>query len=495
MNADSISGARKHCADAPEIADYLADAETFSTWIAHYLSGSLDQMPVTPRVRPGALAAALDVVLPDEGAPLRELFAEFVRDLLPGVTQWNHPGFFGYFPSSAGPPGVLGEYLTAALNQQAMLWRSSPMASEVEARALDWLRGLLGLPAAYTGVAYDGGSMANLHGLLAARQVVVAGVRTWGLTCARDIAGYRVYASAQAHSSITKAVIVLGLGEHALCSVSCDRDGRLDVEALREAIATDRTRGLLPIAVVATAGTTSCGALDPLADIAALCREQGIWLHVDAAWAGAAAMLPECAPLFFGIEQADSVVVDPHKWLFTPIDLGVCYFRNLAPLTDALALQPAYLRHAEDEAELNLMDRGIALGRRCRGLKLWFVLKHYGADGLRARLREHLRLARLFADAVDSHPYLQRVTAVGFSLVCFRAVLADLADDRTDVLNRAMLNAINDRGAVFLSATEVNGRFVLRCAIGHLRTGEAHVALVVQEIDEVLAVLLEHGAP
>lgn len=492
------AGGRNHrgapAVDRPVDAAFLDVAATFSAWIGSYLNGALDQMPVAPRLRPGGLAARLDPALPAEGSALNELFSEFVRDLLPGITQWNHPGFFAYFPSSAGPAGVLGEYLTAALNQQAMLWSSSPMASEVEARTLDWLRDLLGLPPAYTGVAYDGGSMANLHGLLAARQAAVADIRIQGLKVSRDTTGYRVYASAQAHSSIIKALIVLGLGEHSLCRVACDAQCRMDLEALRTSIAADRAAGWRPMAVVATAGTTNCGAVDPLAAIAALCQEQHIWLHVDAAWAGAAAMLPECAPLFAGIEQADSLVVDPHKWLFTPIDFGICYFRRLAPLTAALALRPNYLRHAEDEAELNLMDRGIALGRRCRGLKLWFVLKHYGAEGLRTRLREHLRLAGVFAAAVDVHPRLQRVAAVGFSLVCFRAAPAGVPGERIDDLNRRLLASINARGAVFLSATELDGQFVLRCAIGHLRTGEAHIRLLLEEIDTVLDHLLTDGS-
>lgn len=489
--------ARRWSADVDELGHqaFLDDAALFSAWIARYLVGDLDHLPVLAQVCPGAMSQRLAPSAPVEGRPLATLLEEFVRDLLPGITHWNHPGFFAYFPSSASAPGVLGEYLTAALNQQAMLWRTSPTATELEGRTLDWLRELIGLPPLFTGVAYDGGSMANLHGLLAARQRAIGDVRLRGIGGTPGSGRHRVYVTEHTHSSIDKAAIVLGLGQHALHRVACDQNGRMDPAALRSALCRDRGSGDVPVAVVATAGTTGIGAVDPLDAIASVCAAYGLWLHVDASWAGAAAMLPECADRFRGIANADSVVINPHKWLFAPLDLSVCYFRDVQPIKDALSLQPAYLRHADAEAGLDMMDRGIALGRRFRGLKLWLVLSHYGVDGLRARLREHLRLAQLFADAVDAHPHLERIAPVAFSLVCFRAVPPGLPAQGLDGFNRALLAEVNAQGEVFLSGTLVRGVYVLRFVVGHVRTREQHVRQALDQLDRGIDVCSQRSAP
>jgi aromatic-L-amino-acid decarboxylase len=417
---------------------------------------------------------------------MEELWQEFVRVMVPGLTHWNHPGFMAYFPSSGSVPGVLAEYLIAALNQQAMLWQTSPTATEVENVCLKWLQTMLGLPPAFTGVTFDGGSMSNLHALLAARHAAISSVRARGFPRGIDNGGYRIYCSEHAHSSVDKAAIVLGLGTDAVRRVSTDPQYRMDPMALVSQIRRDRAAGCVPIAVVATAGATGCGAVDPIAAIAAVCSMEQIWLHVDASWAGAAAILPEQAACFRGWAQADSLVVNPHKWMFTPLDMSVCYFQRLPALTEALAVTPDYLRHPDAHADLNLMDRGIALGRRFRGLKLWFVLNHLGVEGMQARIREHIRLAREFADAVEGHPELELAAPVSFSLVCFRAVPKGVATQHLDAFNEALLTHVNARGAVLLSGTRLGGRFVLRLVVGHARTQQAQVDEALRQIEQAL---------
>ena len=448
-------------------------------WVAAYLNES-DRYPVLSRAAPGEIRGGLPEAPPEAGAPFDEIFSDFERLLLPGVTHWNHPGFFAYFAISGSGPGVLAELLTAALNVQAMLWRASPAATELEEVALGWLRRLLGLPAAFEGVIYDTASVASLHALAAAREAAVPGVRADGLAGRADVAPCRVYASEHAHSSIDKAVTTLGLGQRALRRIAVDAEFRMRPDALRDAVADDRAHGRTPMAVVATVGTTSMTSVDPVAEIAALCEAERLWLHVDAAYAGAAAIVPETAYVLDGCGRADSVVVNPHKWLFTPFDLSAFYSRRMNAVRAAFALTPDYLATPEAGQVRNLMDTGLQLGRRFRALKLWAVLRYFGAAGLRARLAEHMRLARLFAGWVDGSDDFERLAPAPLSVVCFRARPRKLAggdrDDLLDRLNAQVLEAVNASGEVFLSHTRIDGRFALRLAIGHVRTAERHVA-------------------
>jgi aromatic-L-amino-acid decarboxylase len=445
-------------------------------WIAEYLEHP-DRYPVLPHVHPGDVRRALPETAPEDGEAFDAIFADFERILLPAVTHWNHPGFFAYFATSGSAPGVLAEFLSAALNQQAMLWRTSPAATELEEVALGWLRRLLGLPDAFEGVIYDTASISSLHALAAAREAAIPGVRERGL--ASSGAKVRVYCSEQAHSSIDKAVILLGLGQESLRHVAVDDQFRMRVAALRDAIAADRADGVVPVAVVATLGTTSTTSVDPIAEIAPLCQRESIWLHVDAAYAGVTAMLPERRAAFDGWQQADSIVVNPHKWLFTPFDLSAFYSRRMDVVRRAFSLVPEYLRTPEGSGGVkNLMDTGVQLGRRFRALKLWAVLRHFGAAELRRVIAGHMRLAVQFASWVDEHPLFERLAPVPFSVVCFRAVPNALRDQpaELDAFNERLLDAVNGSGEVFLSHTKVNGRYALRMAIGHLRTSEAHVA-------------------
>jgi aromatic-L-amino-acid/L-tryptophan decarboxylase len=438
-------------------------------WIADYLAHP-ERYPVLPRVAPGDVVSALPSRAPEQGESFDAILADFERVIVPAVTHWNHPGFFAYFASSASAPGILGELLAAALNQQAMLWRTSPAATELEEVATSWLRELMGLPPAFEGVIYDTASISTLHALAAARQAAVPGVREHGLAGRSGLGALRVYCSEHAHSSVDKALIMLGLGLASLRRVPADDAFAMRGEALRAAIEEDLASGVRPIAVVATVGTTGTTSVDSVREARDVCARHGIWLHVDAAYAGVTALLPEFRAHFAGWEDADSVVVNPHKWLFTPVDLSAFYSRRMDVMREAFSLVPEYLRTAEGTRGVrNLMDTGVQLGRRFRALKLWMILRHFGGEGVRAVLREHIRLARAFAGWVDADPLFERVAPVPFSVVCFRM----RGDDEA---NARLLDAVNASGDVFLSHTSVNGRFVLRLAIGHVATAEPHVA-------------------
>ena len=445
-------------------------------WIAGYFEHA-ERYPVLSRVKPGDVRSALPAQAPEQGESFEAIFRDFERVILPGITHWNHPGFFAYFAITGSAPGVLGEFLSAALNAQGMLWRTSPSVTELEEVVLGWLRQLLGLPAAFEGVIYDTASVSSLHALAAAREAAVPGVRAQGMPGRSELSRYRVYCSVQAHSSIDKAVILLGFGHDSLRKIPSDGEFRMRVDALRETIAEDRRAGFVPLAVVATVGTTSTTSVDPVPALAALCEREGLWLHVDCAYAGVAAIIPEYRHVLDGVDRADSVVVNPHKWLFTPFDLSAFYCRRMDVLRQAFSLTPEYLETTEAGAVKNLMDTGVQLGRRFRALKLWMILRFFGASGIRARLLEHIRLAHLFAGWVDENPDFERLAPVPFSVVCFRARPRgrDWTEDELERLNSHLLDAINATGEVFLSHTKLDGRYVLRLAVGNLRTEERHV--------------------
>jgi aromatic-L-amino-acid/L-tryptophan decarboxylase len=460
-------------------------------WIAEYLEHP-ERYPVFPRVAPGDVRNALPAAAPETGESFDQIFSDFERVLVPALTHWNHPGFFAYFAISASAPGVLAEFLSAALNQQAMLWRTSPAATELEEVTLAWLRQLLGLPDAFEGVIYDTASISTLHALAAARETAVAGVREHGLAGRTGLGQVAVYCSAHAHSSVDKAVILLGLGHASLRRIEADDRFRMRTDRLRAAIDSDIAAGIRPVAVVATIGTTSATSVDPVADIATVCREHGIWLHVDAAYAGVTAMVPECRAHMAGWNQADSIVLNPHKWLFVPFDLSVLYCRRMDTIRQTFSVIPDILRTAEGERGVrNLMDTGIQLGRRFRALKLWMVLRHFGASGIRAVLQEHMRLARRFANWVDADASFQRMAPVPFSVVCFRARPPNLPDDQLNAFNERLVDAVNATGDIFLSHTRLDDAVVIRLAIGNLMTAESHVAhawaLLKRHTEELLA--------
>jgi aromatic-L-amino-acid/L-tryptophan decarboxylase len=453
-------------------------------WIAEYFDHP-ERYPVLPRVAPGDVRGALPDHAPESGEAFETIFGDFERVLVPALTHWNHPGFMAYFGSSAPPPGVLAELLSAALNQQAMLWRTSPAATELEEVVLGWLRRLLELPDTFDGVIYDTASISTLHALAAARETALPGVREHGLA-----SGGRVYCSEHAHSSVDKAVITLGLGLSSLRRIPADDQFRMRTDLLRRAIEEDLAAGLRPVAVVATIGTTATTSIDPVSEVAAICEHHGIWLHVDAAYAGVTAMLPECRARMAGWERADSIVINPHKWLFVPFDLSAFYCRRMNVVRRTFSVVPSFLE-TPDEARgaRNLMDTGVQLGRRFRALKLWILLRHFGASGLRDRLAEHMRLARLFAGWVDADARFERLAPVPFSVVCFRAVPPGMRPDEVDGLNEALVDRVNATGEIFISHARLRGVVAVRLAIGHAATSQADVArawaLLQQHMDQL----------
>ncbi len=462
--------------DMPD-EEFRAAGHALVDWIADYLQHA-DRYPVLAQVSPGEIARGLPAQAPETGEPMGDILADVERVIVPGLTHWNSPTFFAYFAICASGPGVLADFLSSALNQQAMLWRTSPAATELEVVTLGWLRQMMGLPDTFEGVIYDTASISTLHALAAARERAVRGVRRTGLAARDEARGLRVYCSDQAHSSVDKAAILLGLGHDSIVHVACDDAFRMKPEALAAAIAADRAAGFHPLAVVATTGTTSTTSVDPVPGIADICEREDLWLHVDAAYGGAAAILPEMAWVLEGAGRADSLVVNPHKWLLTPFDLSVLFCRHMDLLREAFSLVPEYLRTSEPPEVRNLMDTGVQLGRRFRSLKLWFILRYFGAEGMRARVAEHLRLARTLAGWIDADPGFERLAPVPMSVVCFRAAPAALRGDAAaiDGLNERLLQALNASGEIFLSHTKLRGAFTLRLAIGHVRTTEAHVA-------------------
>ncbi|MGH7546358.1 MAG: pyridoxal phosphate-dependent decarboxylase family protein [Gemmatimonadota bacterium] len=474
-------------------------------WVAEYLA-HVDRYPVLSAVAPGEVRRRLAAAPPEEPEDVERIFADFQSAVLPGITHWNHPSFFAYFPSVGSGPGILGELLTAALNVNGMLWRCAPAATELEELAVDWLRQMLGLPEAFWGVLEDTASSSSLCAIAAARDAIAdLDVNQEGLPGRREVPRLVLYASQEAHSSIDKAARILGLGQSNVRRVEADDDFRMDVRALRTAIEADLREAARPFCVVATIGTTSTTSVDPVHEIADVCAHYGLWLHVDAAYAGAAAAVPEKRDLFEGWARADSIVVNPHKWLFTPMDCSALWTRRPEALRGALSVVPEYLRTKEGDTQSvrNLMDYGIPLGRRFRALKLWMVLRAFGREGIAERLREHMRWAQELAGWVDDDPDFQRMAPAPFSTVCFRAQPHDLRaragngeeSDRVeaylDTLNECLMNRLNAGGRLFLSHTKVRDRYVLRFAIGNLRTTEAHVRRAWEEIQATAADLAD----
>ena len=476
-------------------------------WIADYLSHP-ERYPVLSQNKPDQLRNALPSRAPERGEAMEVMLADLERLIVPGVTHWNHPGFFAYFATSASAPGILGEMLSAAFNVNAMLWRTSPSATELEEVTLDWLRDLIGLPKEFGGLIYDTASISTLCAIAAAREAAGVDVREQGL--AATGARLRVYASEQVHSSVDKAAITLGIGQAGLRKIWCDSEYRMDAASLDRAISEDRANGWLPFCVVATTGTTSATSIDPVPAIADICKREGLWLHVDAAYGGAAAVVPEMRGLLEGSDRADSLVINPHKGLFVPLDLSVLFCRQMEVLRQAFSLVPEYLRTDDGDEVKNFMDYGPQLGRRFRALKLWFVMRYFGVEGLRDRIRHQIALAREFADWVDQSEDFERLAPVPFSLVCFRAHPAsfrkeaaqsikespnhphwsrdvEYVENTLDVLNERLLEGVNRRGRVFLSHTKLQGRLTLRLAIGNIRTTRDHVKLAWDELNEVLA--------
>ena len=469
--------------DSPEqtgdlpLAEFEAQARRLAAWIAAYL-GHPERHPVLAQVAPGQIAGSLPRAMPEAAESLDAILDDLDRVVMPGVTHWNHPGFFAYFANTASVPGILGELVSAALNQVGILWRTSPALAELEQVTTAWLRDAMGLPPQWFGMLTDTASTSTLQALAAARERDASlDIRERGLAGRADVPVLRVYCSEQAHSSVDKAVMTLGLGRANCVRIASDAEQRMRVDALRAQVEADIAAGMKPLAVVATLGTTSSTAVDPIAAIAEVCERHGMWLHADAAYGGVLALLPERRAMFAGLERADSLVVNPHKWLFTPMDCSVLWTRHPDVLRRAFSLTPEYLRTREQDVALSYSDYSFQLGRRFRALKLWFVLRAFGLTGIQERLRFHCALAQRFAGWVEAEAGWELLAPVTMSVACFRHRPAGVTDEAAlERHNAAILERVNASGSVFLSHTKLGDRYTLRLAIGNLRTEERHVA-------------------
>lgn len=448
-------------------------------WIADYFE-RLEEFPVLSQNQPNDLKNALPTSAPETGEDFSDIFADVEKLILPAVTHWNHPNFHGLFSTSTSSVGVFGEMLSAAFDMKAMLWRTSPASTELEPVVLDWLRKMMNLPEEFKGIIYDTASISTLHAIAMAREKLNLGIRENGMSGRTDLPLLRVYCSEQTHNSIDKAVILLGLGQKSLVKLATNERFEMDTEKLREAIQDDKSAGHLPFCVIPTIGTTSSSSVDNVERVADICERNNLWLHVDTAYAGSAAIVPEFQHYFAGMERADSIVTNPHKWLFTPFDLSVLYVKDLDLLKQTFSLVAEYLKVTETVT--NQMDYGIQLGRRFRSLKLWFVMRYFGQEGLIARIREHCRLARLFANWVDDSENFEMLAPVPFALCCFRACPNNVED--LDALNEKIMNEINASGEAYLSHTKLNGKFTLRLSVGSIRVEERHLRKVWDLLNE-----------
>ena len=464
-----------------------ADFRKFGYQIIDQLADYFDEMekyPVLSQVEPDWLKNSIPASAPETGEDFGNILGDVDKLIMPAVTHWNHPSFHGLFSTSTSSVGVFGEMFTAAFDMKAMLWRTSPASTELEDVVLDWLRQMMALPANFEGIIYDTASVSTMHAIAAAREKAGFHIREQGMSGRGDVPLLRVYASEHVHSSIDKGVITLGLGLRSLRKIECNERFEMIPAKLVEAIEQDIAAGYKPICVIPTVGTTSTSSIDPVDAIADICEKYGIWLHVDTAYAGSTAIVPEMQPLFKGWERADSIVVNPHKWLFTPFDLSVLYCKDLSELKEAFTLVAEYLKTSDEQSVKNGMDYGIQLGRRFRALKLWFVIRYFGREGLIARLREHCRLARLFASWVETSENWELLAPVPFALVCFRACPTGVDD--LNALNEQIMNNINASGEAYLSHTKLNGNYTLRLSVGSIRVEERHLKKVWNILNERL---------
>lgn len=465
--------------------EFRAAAHQHADWIADYLAHVRD-LPVTTKSQPGDLIAALPKTAPESGEPLDRILDDFQSQILPALTLWNHPRFFAWFSVSSTPPSMLAEFLTAALNVNAMVWKASPAATELEQVMLDWVRQWLGLGEHFFGIIYDTASLGVMQAIGAARERADPECRTKGMR-----PGLTVYVSEHTHFSAEKAAITLGFGQQNVRRIGVDDEFRMRPDLLEDSIRADLAEGKRPCCIVASVGSTSTSAIEPVSAIADVAERYGVWLHVDAAYGGSAAVLPEMSHIWNAVERADSIIFNPHKWLYVSIDCSILYTRHPDILRRASALSAHYLRTAEDDRVVNYNEYGVQLGRRFRALKLWYVLRFYGREGIAAMLRESLRLAQVLKTWIEQDPDFELAAPVPLSLVCFR-------HRGGNAFNEEFLKRINATGKAFLSQTVLHGEFVLRFAIGNFQTTERDIREtweLIREIAQALTREMSQPAP
>jgi len=455
--------------------DFRQYGKQLIDWIADYLDQP-ERYPVLSRVKPGEVKGQLPAQPPESPESFDDILRDFDDVIMPGITHWNNPAFMAYFGTTGSLPGILGELLSAGLNANGMLWRTSPSVTELEEVVLDWLRQMVGLPDSFKGVIMDTASISSMIAIAAAREALNMGIRQEGMAGRSDLPRLTMYTSEQSHSSIEKGGIVLGIGQQNVRKIEVDGHFRMKPDRLAAAIEADRQAGYLPFFVCATVGTTSTTSIDPVPAIADICARERVWLHVDGAYGGNAAVVPEMRHVLAGVERADSFVMNPHKWMFMPIDFSAFYTRHVDTLKRAFSILPEYLRTAEGSTVTNFMDYGVQLGRRFRALKFWFMVRTYGVDGIIERIREHIRLAHVFEGWVCATSGWEVVAPVPFSTINFRACPANLPAEQWNDFNERVLSAVNATGEVFLSHTKLHDNFVMHLAIGNIRTEEKHIA-------------------
>ncbi len=473
-----------------DASEFRVAAHRVADLVADYLE-ELERHPVRPSLRPGAVRAALPETAPAAPESLDEILRDYASLIEPNITHWQHPGFLAYFSSVASGPGILGEWLAAGLNANVMFWQNAPAPTELEERVVGWLRDLVGLPEVFDGMFTDTASVSTLTALVAARQALPGlDARRRGLAGRPEVGALRLYCSEEAHSSVEKAAIVVGIGRDGVSKIGVDTEFRMRPELLEAAIERDRRDGALPCAVVATLGTTSSTSVDPVDAVADCCERHGLWLHVDAAYAGTAAISPRFREPLRGWERADSLVINPHKWLFTPLDASLLLFRQPEIFREAFSLVADYMRTPETPEVHNFNEYGIQLGRRFRALKVWMILRYFGGAGIGRRVEQHCDWAREWADWVDAHDAWERLAPVPFATLCFRyapPTLRARGDAVVDRVNQAILDAVNDTGEVYLSGTRLAGRFALRVSIGNPRTEWRHLERCFELLEEAAA--------
>jgi aromatic-L-amino-acid decarboxylase len=454
-------------------AEFGKHAHHLVDWMTDYLE-KIDSYPVKPRVQPGEILRQIPKSPPENGESFDTIFDDFKSIVLPGMTHWQHPAFFGYFPANNSEPSILAEMLTATLGAQCMSWVTSPAATELEERMMQWLAGMIGLPAQFSGVIQDTASTATLCSILTAREV--RSRFTVNMRGYPSYTRFTAYCSKEAHSSIEKAVKIVGIGKEHLRKIDVDTMFAMRPEALEKAIRDDIKAGFTPLVVVAALGTTGSTAVDPLKPIGEICARLKLWLHVDAAFAGSALILPEFRPMIEGIEMVDSFVFNPHKWLFTNFDCSAYFVKDKEALIRTFGILPEYLRTAEEGRVNNYRDWGIQMGRRFRALKLWFVIRNYGITGLRETIRQHIRLAQELAEKIREAADFELAAPVPFNTVCFRYKPRGATDVAAqNRLNQDLMERLNTTGRLFLTHTKLNDRFTLRLVIGQTHVQKEHV--------------------
>ncbi len=453
--------------------EFRAKAHEIVDWIADYLEG-VEQYPVKAQVLPGEIRDQLPSSPPEKGEPFDALMADFQKIILPGITHWQHPSFFAYFPANSSPPSLLAEMLTSALGAQCMSWVTSPAATELEERVMQWLREMVGLPADWDGVIQDTASTATLCSILTAREERSRyEINKRGFTTAER---FTVYCSTEAHSSVEKAVRIAGIGREQLRKIDVDENFAMRADLLEDAIRQDRSSGFVPLCIVSALGTTGSTAIDPLHAIGEIARRNHVWLHIDAAFAGTALVLPEFRHLLKGIEDADTFVFNPHKWMFTNFDCSAYFVKDRDALVRTFEILPEYLKTHEREQVNNYRDWGIQLGRRFRALKLWFVIRTYGVAGIRDRVRAHIAMADRLAKTIQGEPDFEILAPVWCNVICFRYRPNQVSDpDRLNAINMNLMERLNNTGKLYLTHTKLDARTALRLVIGQTNVEQRHV--------------------